>query len=41
MKWQPLTEELGDFVVRLCQLGHAVSYTDEQQMQYFRLSIPP
>ena len=41
MKWQPLTEELGDFVVRFCQLGHVLGSDDEQQMQYFRLIIPP
>ena len=40
LKWKPEEEKLTDFVFRLSQLAHELSYTDDQQISHFVLCIP-
>ena len=41
MKWDPTTERLDDFVYRFRRLAQEIGYNADQQLTFFRCSVPP
>ena len=41
MKWDPTTERLDDFVYRFRRVAQEIGYNADQQLTFFRCSVPP
>ena len=41
MKWNPTTESLDDFVYRFRRVAQEIGYNADQQLTFFRCSVPP
>ena len=40
LKWNPVQERLDDFVYRLRRIGQELGKTADEQLEYFKCSVP-
>ena len=41
LNWNPAQERLDDFVYRLRRIGQELGITEDEQLEYFKCSVPP